>query len=370
MKFIIAKALLLKPLTDIDSIVAKKTTKPILSHLLLIVSNNAMTIKGTDTEVTLQIELEQLEVEQGGEITIPAAKFLDVIRKLPEEAMVSCSLEKEQFIIKSVGTTFRLATLPARDFPVLEEGNTQTRIEISSKALHEIMKQVKFSMATDDVRYYLNGLYLNVVDDGKAIHAVTTDGHRLSCAKTYLEDKTDTGTNLIIPKKGVNELIRLLSRYDQPVVLNLGERQLNLTIENYKLTTQLIDGNFPNYEQVLPPIQEEPILISGINFLQSLRRGKILLSDRHDGIRLHFSDNQLLLSARNLENETAEEVIDIINTRALELETGFNINYLIEAVSELDGDNVQLHFEDAASPCLIMGSGNIDVRYVIMPMRL
>lgn len=370
MKFTIANKSLLRPLTDIDSIVAKKTTKPILSHLLLIISDNAMTIKGTDTEVTLQIDLDNLEVKQSGSITIPATKFLDVIRKLPEGAMVSCHLENEQFIIKSVGSTFRLATLPAEDFPALDESDTQTRIEISGRQLHDIMQQVKFSMATDDVRYYLNGLFLNIIENGNAVHAVTTDGHRLSCAKTLLEGKTDINTSLIVPKKGVTELIRLLNRYNQPVVLNIGDRQLNLTIDNYKLTTQLIDGTFPNYEQVLPPIQDDPILVSRTSLLQSLKRGKILLSDRHDGIRLRFYGNQLLLSARNLENETSEEILDVINTSSLELETGLNINYLIEAISALNDDNIQFHFEDATSPCLIMGSGNFDVRYIIMPMRL
>ncbi len=369
MKFSIVKEKFLEPLADISSIVARKTTKPILSHALLQTSGEHLLLKGTDTEVTLQILLNELDIKEEGAITVPAAKLLDVVRHLPAQATVYCSLEKEQLLVKAAGSVFRIATLPAEDFPALAEADMDRRIESDSRALHDIMQKVRFSMASEDVRYYLNGMYLNIVEDGNAIHAVSTDGHRLSCARSSLPSPAPM-TNLIVPKKGVSELIKLLGRVSQPVVLNLGERQLSLTLGGYRLTSQLIDGTFPNYEQVLPPVQETPVLVSRQAFLESLQRAKVLLLDRHDGIRLTFSDAKLQLAARNLENETADEALDIINPQALQLEVALNINYLIDAISTINGDNVQLHIADSSSPCLITSSEDEGVRYVIMPMRL
>lgn len=370
MKFSIVKEKFLEPLTDISGIVSRKTTKPILSHTLLQVNADTLLLKGTDTEVTLQILLHDINIKEEGTITVPAGKLLDVVRHLPPQATIYCSLEKEQFLVKAAGSIFRIATLPAEDFPALNEANMERRIEIGSRRLQETMQKVRFSMASEDVRYYLNGMYLNVVEGGKALHAVSTDGHRLSCAYSELDTPTTTGTNLIVPKKGVAELIKLLSRVSQPVVLNIGERQISLTLGGYRLTSQLIDGNFPNYEQVLPSLQEMPILIARQEFLNSLQRAKVLLLDRHDGIRLNFNEAKLQLLARNLENETAEETLDIINPQNLQLESALNINYLIDVISTIAGDSVQLHFTDGTSPCLITSSEDKDVRYIIMPMRL
>ena len=230
MKFSIVKEKFLEPLADISGIVPRKTTKPILSHALLQAgADNSLLLKGTDTEVTLQILLHELNVQDAGAITVPAAKLLDVVRHLPAQATIYCSLEKEQLLVKAAGSLFRIATLPAEDFPALAEADMERRIETESRALHDIMQKVRFSMASEDVRYYLNGMYLNIVEDGNAIHAVSTDGHRLSCARSALATPAPAGTNLIVPKKGVSELIKLLGRVSQPVVLNLGERQLSLT---------------------------------------------------------------------------------------------------------------------------------------------
>ena len=237
MKFDISKEHFLEALADISNIVARKTTKPILSHALIQASGGSLLLKGTDTEVTLQILLHELNIQEEGAVTVPAGKLLDVVRHLPTQATVYCSL------VKAAGSVFRIATLPAEDFPALAEADMDGRIEIQSRALHDIMQKVRFSMANEDVRYYLNGMYLNIVEDGPAIHAVSTDGHRLSCARSALDTAATAGTNLIVPKKGVNELIRQLARVSQPVVLNLGERQLSLTIGGTRLTSQLIDGN-------------------------------------------------------------------------------------------------------------------------------
>lgn len=369
MKFKIVKEALLELLTDFSEIVSRKTTVPIISHIYIEASNEQIIFKGTDTEVSLEANI-SAEIFQDGMTTVPGGKFLDVIRHLKPGSEVTCWLEDEQFHIKASGSHFRLITLPAEDFPVAEEIGEQSTIALNSDLLNNIMQKVRFSMAQQDVRYYLNGMLLKSVENGEAIHAVSTDGHRLSCAKAVLDSPLTDEVKLLIPKKGVQELIKMLGRVDRNIELKVSERQLQLNLENYQLTTRLIDGQFPKYESVLPPKQEQPIIIDRENFLQALQRAKVLLVDRHDGVRLRFEGHQVYLSARNIENETAEEMLDIINAAEIILETSLNINYLIDAVHHIDGENIQLHFQDGDSPCLITSQSDAEVRYVIMPMRL
>lgn len=369
MKFNIVKEPLLELLTDFSEIISKKTTIPIISHIFIQADSNEIIIKGTDTEVSLKASI-AAKIFTEGMTTVPGSKFLDIVRHLKPNSEVTCWLEEEQFHIKASGSHFRLATLPAEDFPVAEEIGEQSSIELNSDLLNNIMQKVRFSMANQDVRYYLNGMLLKTVEDGQAIHAVSTDGHRLSCAKALLDKPLENEAKLLIPKKGVQELIKMLNRVDRTIELKISERQLQLNLNNYQLTTRLIDGQFPKYESVLPPKQEQPIIIDRENFLQALQRAKVLLIDRHDGVRLRFEGHQVYLSARNIENETADEMLDIINAAEIILETSLNINYLMDAISHIDGENVQLHFQDGDSPCLITSQSDTEVHYVIMPMRL
>lgn len=369
MKFSLVKESLLESLSDINAIVDRKTTAPIISHVLIQAKDGQLLLKGTDTEVTLAATV-SANVEIEGQITVPGGKFLDVIRHMPDGMFVSCSLLDEQFIIESGKSRFKLATLPAEDFPVLESIDINDTITINSMRLHSAMQKVKFSMAVQDPRYFLNGMHLKTLGDGKGLHAVSTDGHRLSCALTQMESESNESRAIILPKKAVNELIKLTGRFDQTLTLNLSDRQLNLRLSNYDFTTNLIEGKFPEYEEVIPNYQEQPVIIARLPFLEALQRAKVLLIDRHDGIRLTFNASQLSLAARNQDNETANETLDIINSRDEVIEAGFNINYLMDAINNLEGENIQMHFESGESPCLVTSKEDSNIRYVIMPMRL
>lgn len=369
MKLRITKSTLLDPLADLVAIVDAKTTQPILGHVFLQGdADGVLTLKSTDTEVSLDIRLPGQVIEAGA-TTIPAHKFLNLVRKMPADASLECVLSGEQFEIHAGGSTVRLSTLPAADFPMAEMPEAQQTLKVDARALHRIMSKVEFSMAREDARFYLNGLYLNVIDGGQGLHAVTTDGHRLSCAHMPLA-QASSETGIILPRKGVRELIKLLARGNGEVSLNLSERQLTLSLGGHHLSTRLIDGQYPNYQQVLPPLQDTPVLVDTESLMRALDRAKVLLIDRHDGIRLRFDGAHLHLAARNLENESLDDQLDIVNAAALQLDTGLNINYLMDAVRNIEGENLQIHLTEGERPCLITSQDDRDVRYVIMPMRL
>lgn len=413
MKFEIVKELLFKRLADLNSIIERKTTQPILGHVYIKAENDQLTLISTDTEVTLRGNA-RATVLESGKTTVPCDKFYQIVHRLPNGVNISCELIDEQFHIRASGSHFKLVTLPGEDFPVAQSVEHQASLSLDATALYNILNKVRFSIANQDVRQYLNGLFINVIEDGEALHSVATDGHRLSCAYTRLDQAVDSKSHFIIPEKAVNELVKHLSldsfmnerqldkqlshdveevnrindELDQikelrkrsvkeqmntlphPVTVYIGERELSLQTQHYHLISRLIDGQYPEYEKVIPQSQKTPVLVDREVLLHALRRAKVLLIDRHDGIRLRFEGHTLFLSARNMENETAEETLDIVNTAAILLETGLNINYLIDAVSNIDGENLQIHFENAESPCLITSIDDPGVHYVIMPMRL
>lgn len=373
MIFTIPQNLLLPKLADIAGITERKSSNPILSHVLLEAYEQQLRLRGTDTEITLNLTLEEgVSVQQAGAITVPATKFLEVIRYQHAGCDIQCALEGEQWVVRAQDSVFRLSTLPAKDFPAVESFSVTDSVELSSKALYQLLKKVQFSMAEQDPRHYLNGLLLHVVDNGACLNAVSTDGHRLACATTRLQYSSNPQGSWILPRKAVAELTRFVSRLDQMVRLNVGGRQLNVQWEGHSLTIALIDGQFPNYEQVIPPKQATPVLISRQALIEALQRARILQMGRGNdgGVSLHFHEHELRLSARNTENETVEERLDILNAGQVDLSIGLNTTYLMQALQHLDSENVQLHLQSVSSPCLLTGQEDEDLRYLIMPMRL
>lgn len=368
MNISIPKTALLDPLADLVAIVDGKTTQPILGHVYLHAQDGVLTLKSTDTEVALDVRL-PVTVHQPGATTVPGHKFLNLVRKVPQDSTIECVLEGEQFEIRAGRSRVLLSTLPAADFPMAETPEALHSLDVDARKLHRVLSKVEFSMARDDVRFYLNGLYLNVIDGGQGLHAVTTDGHRLSCAHMPIRYAHED-VALILPRKAVRELIKLLARGVGDVTLNISERQLTLNLGAYHLSTRLIDGQYPNYRQVLPHNQDNPVLVDTESLINALERAKVLLSDKHDGIRLRFEGAQVHLSARNLENESFDDKLDIINPQDRQLDTGLNIGYLMDAVRNIEGENLQIHLTEGERPCLLTSQADSDVRYVIMPMRL
>jgi DNA polymerase-3 subunit beta len=366
MNFGIQREALLKPLQTVCGVVERRQTLPILSHILLKTGNGLLSMTGTDLEVEMVASTE-LKDAPDGEITLPARKFLDICKTLPENSKIELKIEGEKAIIRAGRSRFTLATLPAEDFPNVDSVSDGIVFSIPQNDLKFLIDHTAFAMAQQDVRYYLNGLMLELTTD--QLRAVATDGHRLAMCDTRASIVINELRQVILPRKAVMELSRLLAADDALVEIKLGTNHISLRVGDLVFTSKLIDGRFPDYQRVFPKGCDK-ILIAEKNILkQSLTRASILSNEKYRGIRLVLATNVLKILANNPEQEEAEEEIEV-NYTSPELEIGFNVNYLMDALGAVDADNVKIAFSDSNSSCLVTPENNNDCCYVVMPMRL
>ncbi len=366
MKFTASRSTLLKPVQAVIGVVERRQTMPVLANLLLVVKAQQLSVTATDLEVELLARVELDKVDSGGEITVPGRKFLDICKALPEGAAVQVQLEGDRLIVKSGRSRFVLGTLPAADFPVVDEVEAVHKLDLGQAALLALLEKTHFAMAQQDVRYYLNGLMLET--GRKMVRAVATDGHRLALSELSLGDQKAGAHQVIIPRKGVQELQRLLTG-DGDVALAIGRNHVRATIGDIRFTSKLIDGRFPDYERVIPKPQGN-VLRAGREVLrQALQRAAILSNEKYRGVRLEVAEGTLRIQANNPDQEEARDELEVeYSGEALEI--GFNVNYLLDALAAVGGEQVELGFVDANSSCLITAPGGADSRYVVMPMRL
>lgn len=358
---------LLKPLQHIVGVVERRQTLPILSNVLAVTRDSELILTATDMEVTLSTRI-NLNIERPGEITLPARKLLDILRALPEDAPVSLAVDSERAIIHCGRSRFNLATLPAAGFPAEENSTFDGRVQLPQNVLKTLIEHTHFAMAQQDVRYYLNGLLLYLA--GGQLGAVATDGHRLAQCKVEADiEPVDFAQQLIVPRKGIQELLRLSSADDDPVLLNIGANQIQAVMENISFTSKLVDGKFPDYDRVIPQASEHVIVVDRIALRTALARAAILSSEKYRGVRLRMEKGTLRIQANNPEQEEAEEELPI-NFDDGPLEIGFNVTYLLDALGALSGDSVKIFCTDASSSCLLQEVEEESCRYVIMPMRL
>jgi DNA polymerase-3 subunit beta len=365
MKFTAAREALLKPLQAVIGVVERRQTMPILANVLIVARNGEISITATDLEVELVANAE-VDVKNGGDITVPGRKLLDICRALPEGADVSVSLTGEKVNLASGRSKFSLTTLPAAEFPSVEDINAGQSIEVPQETLARLLEKTHFSMAQQDVRYYLNGLLIETV--GKSLRAVATDGHRLSLCQAELDGKGVPEQQVIVPRKGVLELQRLLSG-EGSVTLELGSNHIRIQLEGIRFTSKLIDGRFPEYDRVIPKDTENLFSADRQLFKAALQRTAILSNEKYRGIRLVIRDSGLTLQAHNPEQEEAEEEVEV-SYSGDDIEIGFNVNYLLDALGAIESDEVTLAVVDSNSSCLLREPGNEDCKYVVMPMRL
>lgn len=368
MKFSIQREDILKPLQTIIGVVERRQTLPVLSNILMVVSENNLSMTTTDLEVEM-VAKTALENADNGETTIPARKFVDICRALPEGADVTVSLdsEKERVTVKSGKSRFTLATLPVSDFPGVEEVASQYRLELPQGDLKRLIEKTHFAMAQQDVRYYLNGLLLEISNG--MVRAVATDGHRLAMC-SYECDATPSDTlQLIVPRKGIMELVRLLGDGNEPVEVQVGSNHIKMNLQDFIFTSKLIDGRFPDYERVIPKNSDKIIEADRETVRQAMIRTSILSNEKYRGIRLRLQKGVLQSQANNPEMEEAEEEIEV-NYDGPELEIGFNVSYLLDALGAVNEDTVVIELGDPNSSCVIHPQEDQSCTYVIMPMRL
>ena len=339
---------------------------PVLANVLLnVVEKGGLSVTATDLEVELVATVD-VQVEKGGEITVPGRKLLDICRALPEGAAVSVTLAGDKVTVRSGRSRFTLSTLPASEFPTVEDIKAQQRVTLPQGRLRRLIEKTQFSMANQDVRYYLNGMLLEVA--GPIVRSVATDGHRLALCELTIDGADSTPQQVIVPRKGVLELQRLIGD-DGECSLEIGTNHLRVALGGIRLTSKLIDGRFPDYERVIPRESEAPMMADRIQLADGLNRIRILANEKYKGVRVELKPGSVTVQAHNPEQEEAEEEIEVQYDGAT-MEIGFNVEYLIAALRALEADAVRLEFRDAASSCLIQDPELRDCKYVVMPMRL
>ena len=364
MKFTAAREALLKPLQAVIGVVERRQTMPILSNVLLVAKDWSLSVTATDLEVELVAQAD-VDTETGGEITVSGRKLLDICRALPEGTEITLGVSGEKLNIRGGRSRFNLATLPAAEFPVVEDIKAGQQISVSQVSLARLIEKTHFSMAQQDVRYYLNGMLLETSKGH--LKAVATDGHRLALCQAEVDGSVDE-QQVIVPRKGVLELQRLMTG-DGDLVVELGSNHIRIQLDGIRFTSKLIDGRFPEYERVIPKESSNELTADRGAFKGALQRTAILSNEKYRGIRLVIRDSGVVLQAHNPEQEEAEEELGV-EYSGEDIEIGFNVNYLLDALGAVDGEEVSLSVQDSNSSCLIRQPGKDDCTFVVMPMRL
>jgi DNA polymerase III subunit beta len=356
----------LKPLAQVVNVVERRQTLPVLANLLARVEGDLLSLTGTDLEVEM-VARTRVDDAEPGETTIPARKLFEIVRALPDGSKVTISQSGDKVTVSAGRSRFTLASLPANDFPALDEVDATERVKVGEAGLKELIERTAFAMAQQDVRYYLNGLLFDLRD--KALRCVATDGHRLALCEAVLEETVQTKRQIIVPRKGVLELQRLLEGGDRELELEMGRSHIRVKRDDVTFTSKLIDGRFPDYEAVIPIGADREVKIDREAFRASLQRAAILSNEKYRGVRIEVSPGQLRINAHNPEQEEAQEEIEA-DTRVDSLVIGFNVNYLLDALSALRDEHVVLQLRDANSSALVREASSEKCRHVVMPLRL
>ena len=357
---------ILMPLQSVCGIVEKRHTLPILSNVLMEKNGEDLTLLATDIEIQIRTSTTAANADKVA-LTVGARKLQDILRSLPESTEVMLSLDDKRLQIKAGKSRFNLQTLPAEDFPrMLSADGQAARIQLTQGQFKRLLALVQYSMAQQDIRYYLNGLLL--VIDGAEMRVVATDGHRLAFASEALPE-TMPRSEVILPRKTILELSRQLADNDEPLEIVLTPTQARFSFGNIELVSKLIDGKFPDYERVIPQ-QHGKVLVLARDVLQhSLMRAAILTNEKFRGVRLVLDNDSLKILSTNAEQEEAQEEIEVAY-QGDSLDVGFNVTYLLDVLNNVDVDTIECRLADANSSALFKLPGNERFKYVVMPMRI
>lgn len=365
---------LLKPLQIVTGIVERRHTLPILSNVLINKSGAAVWFCSTDIEMQIKTHAEMGSGSDTAATTVAARKLLDILRALPEQQEISVSLANKKLVLAQGKSKFSLQTLAAEEFPsVAVAEQYPAKVVLSQKALKHLLHMVHFAMAQQDIRYYLNGLLL--VIDKESLRAVATDGHRLAYSAVKA---TDDGVSIdisgdkqevIIPRKAVLELQRLMGETDDPVTIEFAPNQARFSFNDIELLSKLIEGKFPDYQRVIPPNHTKIFTLDRDMLLGALQRAAILTSDKFKGVRMTVSAGSLRVSSTNAEQEEASEDLEI-DYKGDPVDIGFNVQYLLDVLSNLKNKTVCIALQDPNASALITTADDSEFKYVVMPMRI
>lgn len=368
MKFSVARESILKPLQLVAGVVERRQTLPVLANVMIVLDGTRLSLTGTDLEVEIvsRVELESDSGTEPGEITVPARKMLDICRSLPDGATVNLQLEDQKVILKSGRSRFTLSSLPASDFPNVEQAAGELVFRCEQNDLKRLIDRTGFAMAQQDVRYYLNGMLWEVKTGH--LRAVATDGHRLAMCTRPVSVNCDEPRQSILPRKGVVELSRLLDGEGE-VEISLSSNHIRIASESFTFTSKLVDGKFPDYQRVLPRGGDKEVIGEREKLRQAFARASILSNEKYRGVRLLLKEGLLTMVANNPEQEEAEEQVEV-DYSGSDLEIGFNVSYLQDVTGVISSDQIKITLADSNSSALLEEPQDGDSVYVVMPMRL
>lgn len=367
MQFSISREAFLRPLQlVVSSVAGGRPALPIMGNILIVIKDNLLSLTGTDLEVELVTQIALEQPSQDGEITVPARKLLDICRGLSDPCEIKFQVKEDKVTIRSGRSRYLLSSLPAVDFPNIESWQSLIEFTVAQGEFKKLIEFTQFAMASQDVRYYLNGMYFEA--SGQTLRSVATDGHRLaSCAISLPQSIAEQ--SVIVPRKGVIELVKLLDNDQANVTIQIGQNNLRAIIDGFIFTTKLVDGRFPDYRRVIPRNGDKELISSRETLKQAFSRAAILSNEKFRGVRLTLSENLLQITANNPEREEAEEYLDV-DYHSDGLEIGFNVSYVLDVLNTLKSEQVKITFSTSDHSALIESIDNDDSLYVLMPMRL
>ena len=367
MDFYITKEEVVKSLNLTLGVVEKRQTLPILSNVLFEVDESSLKLTATDLESEISTTSTISNYKSGGKTTAPARKLSDLCRLLPDMTEIHFFLDGDNLKIETDSGKYNLSTLPSEDFPVFELEDIQSQINISSQNLKTLISKTAFAMGNQDWRHYLNGLFL-LIDD-KTITTVATDAHRLAMASSILNEAISDSTNGIVPRKSINEIGKLVGDGSENALINLGQTSIAVNISGTTFVSKLIEGKFPDYEQVIPSGESSLLIVDRKKLSESLGRVSVLSSEKYKGIRIITNKNSLNISANNPEKEQGEENLTC-EYEGEEVDIAFNVNYLQEILSTLDSEKIEINFFGSDKSCLITDPNSDNLKYVVMPLLI
>jgi len=367
MKATIERATLLKSLSHVQSVVERRNTIPILSNVLIEAREDG-SIRLMATDLDLQVdESIQANVATAGATTVSAHTLFDIVRKLPEGSQVELNAAEGKMQLSAGRARFNLSTLPRDDFPVIAEGDLPTKFELPAATLRQIIDKTRFAISTEETRYYLMGIFLHLADD--QLKAAATDGHRLARVTVPKPDGADGMPDVIVPRKCVAELRKLLEELEGTVEVSMSPTKIRFGLGSAVLTSKLIDGTFPDYNRVIPTANDKLLKLDPKSFAQGVDRVSTIASEKTRAVKMMVDRDKVTLSVSSPEAGTAtEEIAADYGSDGIEI--GFNARYLLDILSEIDGDTVEVHLADAAAPTLLRENDKSEALYVLMPMRV
>lgn len=369
MRVTVERAAVLKALAHVQSVVERRNTIPILSNVLIEAEDDGLRLMATDLDLQV-VETVPATTVQRGATTVAAHTIFDIVRKLPDGSQIELSLADGRLSVAAGRSRFQLATLPRDDFPIFAEGDLPHSFTIPAATLRQTIDRTRFAISTEETRYYLNGIFMHVTDEANpALRAVATDGHRLARVAIERPEGSDGMPDVIVPRKAVAEVRKLLDEMDGDVRVSLSASKIRFAFENAVLTSKLIDGTFPDYSRVIPTANDRLLRINTKQLAQGVDRVSTIATEKTRAVKLSLDANKVTLSVTSPEAGTAAEEITA-EYSAGPLEVGYNSRYLLDILSQIETETVEVHLADAASPTLIRETADSAAIFVLMPMRV